>query len=381
MKIIITPLQFKLIVESEYNYHIGDLGGDLDSIKPYGSDNIYRMQGRGTGHFGSGVYFSTYQCGDKQEFDDKGVDIKNLTKIKDKVYRIDFDLYKNLYRVKSNSHGDALFKTLKEANNTFYKNIDYHSGVLDMNKDLVEDYLRLKNNLKYLSLRLPDYKGFIRLIKEAGEDMRNKKNAASFSTRIMEYNNFNGVNVSGIYNYDNTLHGSVIYDISQLGGELVEIKDPSLYCSFNKGVLSSSNPNVIQNYLRGNYHYVFSHFDEIPDKDKLFFLKRVPIFVKSSYLEKLSESEREKYYKYLNQKLKRHLIETPPGCYEIIDLIQNNQLDIIFDVENKIDNISMLVWALNHWYCMGEENLNIIKNSINRELDDEEQELMNQIYN
>ena len=41
----------------------------------------------------------------------------------------------------------------------------------------------------------------------------------------------------------------------------------------------------------------------------------------------------------------------------------------------------MLVWALNHWYCMGEENLNIIKNSINRELDDEEQELMNQIYN
>jgi hypothetical protein len=39
----------------------------------------------------------------------------------------------------------------------------------------------------------------------------------------MEWNGFNGVNVSGIDFYDNTKHGSVIYDLSKVSDEMREV--------------------------------------------------------------------------------------------------------------------------------------------------------------
>ena len=51
---------------------------------------------------------------------------------------------------------------------------------------------------------------------------KDKNDVRSFSTVFMEYNGYNGVNVSGIYGLDNTLHGSVIYDLSKVKGNVTE---------------------------------------------------------------------------------------------------------------------------------------------------------------
>ena len=45
----------------------------------------------------------------------------------------------------------------------------------------------------------------------------------------MEWNGFNGVNVSGVEYYDNTKHGSVIYDLSKTDTEMEEISPVNLY--------------------------------------------------------------------------------------------------------------------------------------------------------
>ena len=80
--------------EATYNYHAGDLGNDLGNLEKHGSDNIFRMEGRGTGHFGSGIYFSTYRLRDKADYDKEYGDYSdyrnknpNLIQVKDRVYR------------------------------------------------------------------------------------------------------------------------------------------------------------------------------------------------------------------------------------------------------------------------------------------------------
>ena len=50
-----------------------------------------------------------------------------------------------------------------------------------------------------------------------------KSYVGSFSTKIMEMNGFNGVNVSGIPEFDNTLHGSVIYDVNKVSKDIVPV--------------------------------------------------------------------------------------------------------------------------------------------------------------
>ena len=53
----------KLISEDNFNFHYSSGGGD-DS-KPHYSENKFQINGgRGTGHFGSGTYFSTYSYND-----------------------------------------------------------------------------------------------------------------------------------------------------------------------------------------------------------------------------------------------------------------------------------------------------------------------------
>ena len=53
----------KLISEDNFNFHHSSSGGE-DS-KPYYSENKFQINGgRGTVHFGSGMYFSTYSYND-----------------------------------------------------------------------------------------------------------------------------------------------------------------------------------------------------------------------------------------------------------------------------------------------------------------------------
>jgi hypothetical protein len=80
----------------------------------------------------------------------------------------------------------------------------------------------------------------------------------SFSTLFMEWNGFNGVNVSGVDYYDNTKHGSVIYDLSKINTSMEEVMPKNLYSGYKD---SSYNDTVVQGYgdnpniesLKGEY--------------------------------------------------------------------------------------------------------------------------------
>ena len=197
-----------LLKEENWNFH--HTSDDIKGYgKPYASDNRYNMLGRSTGHFGSGTYFSTYNA----EYDRKD-DIRKYTKdmtrhpefikVDNGVYRVDFDIYKNLYDVKSEKEGDILYTALRNLNSMFNK-VTYNEY------DLSLYYQIIYKNCKALGLKCPNYKDLIRMMQKYDKS----DNIQSFSTYFMEYNGFNGVNVSGIGKYDNTTHGSVIYDLSK----------------------------------------------------------------------------------------------------------------------------------------------------------------------
>ena len=98
-KVYINPKQYSIIKESEWNFHFGK----NHNLKPHYSDNKRQMGGRETGHFGSGTYFSTYP--NMKDVDKYGKlnsnQNPNFIEIDNHIYRVDFDLYKNLYRVRS----------------------------------------------------------------------------------------------------------------------------------------------------------------------------------------------------------------------------------------------------------------------------------------
>ena len=87
----------QVLGEADYSYHYGDIE-NVDDIKPYRSDSLVMMRGRQTGHFGSGMYFSTYNycnaMNNKKYMDKKQKSA--LTKVNDNVYRVDMDMYKKL---------------------------------------------------------------------------------------------------------------------------------------------------------------------------------------------------------------------------------------------------------------------------------------------
>ncbi len=372
--------------EGDINFHLGDIK-DTENIKPHFSDNILVMQGRGTGHFGSGVYFSTYSCSymdsdttlDKFRGDDYP---QKFTNVNGKgVYRVDLDIYKNLYRVKSEAHGDLLFKTLKFANTIFYKNIYYHSGEFDKQNDLSSDYLKLKHNLSQIGLRLPNYKDFIRMIINAGKNIVDKKYVASFSTRIMEYNGFNGVNVSNIPMYDNTRHGSVIYDMSKLSDKPIPI-NVNLFCKH--GTDYDSKTDVIQTDKYNDYDVkllqgeIPRNIENVPTDKLVMFLKRYVGFLDTYTLENLDYRLREIYYRKLRKNLINGLIETKPNYLQILPLIDDNRFEIIMDINCKINNRTILDIILNMSGLLS-DGIEKIKNNINRELTPEEQESLDWI--
>ena len=246
-KVYISDKQCGMISESEWNFHFGK----NHNGKPYGSDSRFSMAGRETGHFGSGTYFSTY----RGTYDNRGDEIDrrndernmnpNFIAIDGGLYRVDFDLYKNLYRVWSKKQGDVLYTMLSDLNHMFYRII---SGNSYDNSDL---YQRIMANADGLGLRCPSYYELTRMAQR-------HEGVQSFSTLFMEYNGYNGVNVSGIDYYDNTKHGSVIYDLSKVNDDMEEVTPKELYSGYKD---SSYDNTVVQGYggnprieaLKGEY--------------------------------------------------------------------------------------------------------------------------------
>ncbi len=254
-KVYITPKQYGVLKESEWNFHFGK----EHNGKPYISDNKYQMAGRETGHFGSGTYFSTY----KGEFENRssvvdkygdgyGVSNPNFIEVADHIYRVDFDLYKNLYRVRSKRQGDVLYTMLADLNHMFNRitvnGNFYPNRARYDNSDL---YQRIKANADGLGLRCPSYYELTRMAQR-------HEGVQSFSTLFMEYNGYNGVNVSGVDYYDNTKHGSVIYDLSKVNDDMEEVTPKELYSGYKD---SSYDNTVVQGYggnprieaLKGEY--------------------------------------------------------------------------------------------------------------------------------
>jgi hypothetical protein len=226
MKILITEKQIKkvlksLINEADYSLHLGDLS---NANKPYGggTDNIYTMRGRTTGHFGSGTYLSTYKNENKELYN-KYVEgskyyYRHITKVEKEVYVIDLDKY-NLYKPRNTKNAKFLYSTLRLINSLF--NILWDSNYLkngNINYDSKIILRKIINNLTYLNLKLPPLKVFLNSIKTLIAIAENdyESRLPTLATILMEYNGYNGVNVNNIEDWDNTLHGSVIYDLSKV---------------------------------------------------------------------------------------------------------------------------------------------------------------------
>lgn len=260
-KIYINPKQYGMLKESEWNFHFGN----GHNGEPYYSDNKRQMGGRETGHFGSGTYFSTYR--NMKDIDDYGElnrnQNPNFIEIKDHVYRVDFDLYKNLYRVRSKKQGDILYTMMRNLNNMYNKIawLGYYNP-RSANYDNAENYQIIKRNAEALGLRCPSYFELTRMA-QRHDGMQ------SFSTLFMEWNGYNGVNVSGVDYYDNTKHGSVIYDLSKVDTEMEEANPNSLYTgykdtSYDDTIVRNGYGDEVVDSLRGEYINWYDKLNDMP---------------------------------------------------------------------------------------------------------------------
>ena len=360
------------INEIEYNYHVGDIK-DANDVRPHYSDNKSMMRGRDTGHFGSGMYFSTYDG----KYNNDSINPR-LIQIDKNVYRVDFDLYKNLYRVRDDRHGDMLFNTLRNLNNLYYK-------VSDSNFNCRKNYLIIYRNCQALGLNCPSYRELINMALDLNKNNSDKR---SFSTLFMEYNGFNGVNVSGVRKYDNTLHGSVIYDLSKIDRN-----------SIRKVDVDYSKIPYVDSSVATNDELDDVEYDVLRDKGEFraYKLKDLPlnkalsILKSSNYI--VSDLKYMKYYfddnfikKYLRliySKCNRNEIKNENILYnrDAIELIYNYKAFYFVNLlpmrTNDI-NYDMLLCLINQalWENNPEEILKEIIGNLNRELTPFEREIL-----
>ena len=221
-RIHLTEQQFRtLLSEASWAFHSGK---DHDGT-PYKSENRY-MCYHETGQFGSGTYFSTYNTPyEHRDYmskygDDIDPEKENFVEIGDGVYRVNMSLYQNLYRVYSEQQGDVLHTMLGDLNGFFGKISSGGDNTLkNARYDNARLYQRISANARYLRLKCPSYMELTRM----AQKHTTEGGKQSFSTVFMEYNGFNGVNVSGIGKFDNSKHGSVIYDLSKVSNDIVEV--------------------------------------------------------------------------------------------------------------------------------------------------------------
>lgn len=260
-KIYISSSQYGMLKESEWNFHFGK----GHNGKPYISDNKFQMFGRETGHFGSGTYFSTYR--DVKDIDNYGELSRNqnpnFIEVHDHVYRVDFDLYKNLYRVRSKRQGDILYTMMKNLNRMYNRIVNMgHFNPNDANYNNSVLYQVIMRNAEALSLRCPSYYELTRMAQR-------HEGVQSFSTLFMEWNGYNGVNVSGVDYYDNTKHGSVIYDLSKVDTEMEEVNPKNLYTGFKDSsyddtIVSNGYGDEVFDSLRGEYIGWYDRLNDMP---------------------------------------------------------------------------------------------------------------------
>lgn len=361
------------INEMEYNYHVGNIK-DINDIKPYYSDNKNIMRGRDTGHFGSGMYFSTY---DGKYDNTKNVG-SNLIQIDDNVYRVDFDIYRNLYRVDNERQGDMLYNTLSNLNHLYYK-------VCDSDYNCRKNYLIINRNCQALGLKCPSYRDLIKMALTSCED---KDDNRSFSTLFMEYNGYNGVNVSGVRKYDNTLHGSVIYDLSKIDKSSIKKvnTDYSKIPYLDSSVATSNELDDVEyDVLRNKGDIRLSQLKDLPYNKALSVLKSSSYIVSDLKYIKYDFDDKfiKRYLHLIYNKCKRNEIKNESILYNngIIELIYNYKayyfVNLLPMYQNNI-HYDMLLCIVNQalWEESPENTLKEIIGTLNREITSFERETL-----
>lgn len=340
----------KLISEDNFNFHYSSGGGE-DSTPHYSESKFQINGGRGTGHFGSGTYFSTYSDSDyPSKYGNQINNDKRYIKIDNNLYRVDFDLYKNLFRVHSKTEGDVLFTLMKNLN-FMYSKINSNFGKFDKNRATYDNsiqYQIIKKNSKALGLKCPSYMELTRMAQELGKD---DDRIESFSTYFMEWNGYNGVNVSGIPFYDNTTHGSVIYDLSKVSGDIEKVDDGGRFISasgnsFANTVVRNGWEDSEADSLNGDtpqYGSILSNkLNEMDDKHAIRILKNYTqrgIVPPISCLSNLRDSIAKRYLEYL-------YVKNPSdydGEYKLCDELVNES------------SFAKLVKRVGAWYWLNYE--------------------------
>ena len=179
---------------ASYGYHAGDLGK---------SESYYQQSGsRGTGHYGTGTYF----VGNPKDIETYN-DNSHIGMGKAPHHKIDFNKY---FLFEPGENALDLHKALKKVDNLRFIDVqDY-----DDYENLVDDLYYVFNSqfdrdtLEYLLSETLDY---AQLVDDL--DYKTQSLLDSPSTYFMKQLGYEGIDVRGNQDVDNTSYGSVIYDL------------------------------------------------------------------------------------------------------------------------------------------------------------------------
>lgn len=202
--------------------NVGYHGGDLGKSEYFAS---YATCNRGTGHFGTGTYF----VGDEKQLD--------TGSYKDRPrHKVDFSPY-NLVKITDFRTGLAFHDALRDINNKFFHQFVNHDGGLDADG--------LLNQCKVIAVFLfKDIDGFddlwdkarivynkvMELYEEYLPEYRNvvnygRSDRRTISTELISSFGYDGVDCRSCPGMDNTMFGSVIYDLKDDANTLMERKN------------------------------------------------------------------------------------------------------------------------------------------------------------
>ena len=352
MQTIILPnTAINVLKEAQWNYHFDTRGRGEHTREPYRSDNKFRMFGRETGHFGSGTYFSTYKGdGYNDKYGSEKPNHGEFIQVDDKVYRVDMDMYKNLFRVRKKRVGDILYTMCRNLNR-FYNRIDSMGQFSQemANYDNADVYQIIRNNANALGLKCPSYLELTRMAQR-------HEGIQSFSTLFMEWNGFNGVNVSGVEYYDNTKHGSVIYDVNKISREAQEVLPKSLYVPNERSYDDMVPYDILSDYeigaLQGKDSFWYDKLGSMPMNRALRILKNYTKSGKCLDMYVICKIEPELQKRYL-----RMICSTDAGDEFLKDkyaedIIKNNEAWWFANhrTRSKSGLLEMLHW---HFYELG----------------------------
>lgn len=205
MEMVSVCLNRILNESGNYGYHAGDLGKS-EYFTQFATSN------RGTGHFGTGTYF----VGDENQL--------NVGSYKDRPrHKVDFTPY-NLIKITDFRNGLAFHDALRDINGKIFRRYVNGDGIdekalMEASKIVaifvfkdIEDFNDLRNKTKIVYDKVIEiYDDYIDEYKKVVN--YGKSDRRSISTELISSFGYDGVDCRSCKDMDNTMFGSVIYDL------------------------------------------------------------------------------------------------------------------------------------------------------------------------